>query len=123
VSPTGGLTSGRKCRAVTRSSHQGYEPAWTAFCRHLKKWVPSPPPASRTIPKCIQNKKVHPWWLTSVILATQEAGIRRIVVQSQPRQIVLRGPISKKSFTKKGCWSGSRCRSWVQTPVLQKINK
>jgi hypothetical protein len=27
-------------------------------------------------------------WLTSVILATQEAEIRRIKVQSQPREIV-----------------------------------
>jgi hypothetical protein len=27
-------------------------------------------------------------WLTPVIVATQEAEIRRIVVQSQPRQIV-----------------------------------
>jgi hypothetical protein len=27
-------------------------------------------------------------WLTPVILATQEAVIRRIVVQSQPRQVV-----------------------------------
>jgi hypothetical protein len=31
-----------------------------------------------------------------VILATQETEIRRIVVQSQPRQIVPRDPISKK---------------------------
>jgi hypothetical protein len=29
-------------------------------------------------------------------------------------------PISKKPITKKGCWSGSRCRPQVQTPVLQK---
>jgi hypothetical protein len=29
------------------------------------------------------------WWLTPVILATLEGKIRRIAVQSQPRQIVL----------------------------------
>jgi hypothetical protein len=34
-------------------------------------------------------------WLTSVIPATQEAEIRRIADQSQPRQIVLQDPISK----------------------------
>jgi hypothetical protein len=34
-----------------------------------------------------------------VILATQEAKIRRIVVQSQPRQIVPRDSISKKPIT------------------------
>jgi hypothetical protein len=28
------------------------------------------------------------WWLTPVILVTQEAEIRRIIVQSQPWQIV-----------------------------------
>jgi hypothetical protein len=35
------------------------------------------------------------WWLTSVILATQEAEIRRIMVQSQLEQTVPRDPISK----------------------------
>jgi hypothetical protein len=40
------------------------------------------------------------WWLKPVILATQEVEIRRITVRSQPRQIVLQDPISKKSFTK-----------------------
>jgi hypothetical protein len=29
------------------------------------------------------------WWLTPGVLATQEAELRRIMVQSQPRQIVL----------------------------------
>jgi hypothetical protein len=28
------------------------------------------------------------WWLTPVIVVTQEAEIRRIAVRSQPRQIV-----------------------------------
>jgi hypothetical protein len=28
------------------------------------------------------------WWLTAVILATQEAEIRKIAAQSQPRKIV-----------------------------------
>jgi hypothetical protein len=37
-----------------------------------------------------------------VILATQEAEIRRIVVQSQPGQKVLLHPISKTPITKKG---------------------
>jgi hypothetical protein len=46
----------------------------------------------------------------SVILATLEAEIRAIAVQSQPEQIVPRDPILKKSFTKKGWWSGSRCK-------------
>jgi hypothetical protein len=37
-----------------------------------------------------------------VILATQEAEIRRIAIQSQPRQIVHIDPVSKKPSTKKG---------------------
>jgi hypothetical protein len=31
-------------------------------------------------------------------------------------------PILKKFFTKKGWWSGSRCRPWVQTPVPKQRN-
>jgi hypothetical protein len=45
-----------------------------------------------------------------------EAEMRRIVVRSQPEQIV----ILKKTFTKKGWWSSPRCRPSVQTPVPEK---
>jgi hypothetical protein len=59
------------------------------------------------------NLICRPWWLTSVILAIEEAKIRRIVVRSQPRQIVhktlsQKHPSQKKK--KKGWWSGSRCK-------------
>jgi hypothetical protein len=38
---------------------------------------------------CIKNKiQARQWWLTPVILATQEAEIRRTVVQSHPGQTV-----------------------------------
>jgi hypothetical protein len=46
-------------------------------------------------------------WLTLIILATQEAEIRRISVQRKPGEIVR--PYLKKHFTKKGWQSGSRC--------------
>jgi hypothetical protein len=49
------------------------------------------------------------WWLVLVILATQEAEIRRILVRSQPGQIVHKTLSQKKkkkkqekNFTKKG---------------------
>jgi hypothetical protein len=38
---------------------------------------------------CLKKEKVGCRWLTPVILATQEAEIRRIRVRSQPRQIVM----------------------------------
>jgi hypothetical protein len=48
------------------------------------------------------------WWLTLVILATQQAEIRRIMVRSQPRQIIRETLSQKIPITKKGWWSGSR---------------
>jgi hypothetical protein len=58
----------------------------------------------------------------ALLLWSQEAEIRRIVVWSQPEQIVLWNPISKNPShkNKKGWWSSSRCRPWVQNPVLKK---
>jgi hypothetical protein len=38
--------------------------------------------------KMINLKLFKKWWLTPVILASQEAKIRRIMIQSQPMQIV-----------------------------------
>jgi hypothetical protein len=50
-------------------------------------------------------------WLTSIILATQEAEIRRIFVQSQPRQIVCKTYL-EKPFTKIGMVA------WIKVKVL-----
>jgi hypothetical protein len=41
-------------------------------------------------------------WLTPVILATQEAEIRRMAIRSQPGQILRKTLSGKKLITKKG---------------------
>jgi hypothetical protein len=53
------------------------------------------------VPGSINIFKSLARWLTPVILLIQEAGIRRIVVQSQPRQIVYETLSQKNPFTKK----------------------
>jgi hypothetical protein len=42
-------------------------------------------------------------WITSVILATRETEIRRIAVQSQPKQIVPQDPILKNPAQERAC--------------------
>jgi hypothetical protein len=50
-------------------------------------------------------------WLTPVILATQEAEIRRITIQSQARANSSKDPISKILNTSKGWQNGSSGRA------------
>jgi hypothetical protein len=51
------------------------------------------------------------WWFTSVILATQEAELRRIPVRSQPQQKYFMRPYLKKNpIINNGWYSGSRFR-------------
>jgi hypothetical protein len=60
----------------------------------------------------IKNTAAGCWWLTPVILATQEAEIRRIVVRSQPWANSSQDPISKNPNTKKGLVE------WLKVKVL-----
>jgi hypothetical protein len=53
--------------------------------------------------KCpLKRKEARCQWFTPVILATQEAEIRRITVQRQPGEIVHETLISKKNHHKEG---------------------
>jgi hypothetical protein len=74
---------------------------------------------------CLLKKKkmARRWWLTLVTLATWEAEIRRIVVQNQCGQIVLK-TLSQKYPTQKRAGRVAQVvecmRPWVQTPVPPK---
>jgi hypothetical protein len=56
-------------------------------------------------------------WLTLAILATQEAEIRRIKVQSQPRQIV-HETILKTPITKQGLVEGLKVKALNSNPSM-----
>jgi hypothetical protein len=76
--------------------------------------------ASYFLPWKLPNRTGHRW-LTSVILATREAEIRKIMARSQPGPIVCKAQSQNSSHThtthKKNWWSGWRHRPWVQTSV------
>jgi hypothetical protein len=55
-------------------------------CRHADGH--KMPPDTQKLFQCAKLIVSQGWWLTPEILATQEAEIRRIAVQNQPRQIV-----------------------------------
>jgi hypothetical protein len=52
------------------------------------------------------------WWFTAVILATQEAEIRKITFRSQPWANSSQDPILKKPITKK------ELVEWLKVKVL-----
>jgi hypothetical protein len=60
------------------------------------------------------------WWLTLVILAIQEAGIRKITVQSWSWANSSGDPILKKPITIKG---SSKCETLSSNPVPSKKKK
>jgi hypothetical protein len=62
------------------------------------------------------------WWLTPIILATQEAEIRRIAIQSQSRQVILGDPILKKSITKKGLAEWLKVKALSSNPSTTRVD-
>jgi hypothetical protein len=68
------------------------------------------------------NNGARCWWLTPVILATQEVEIRRITVRSQPGQIVHQ-ILSQKTLYKNRAGGVARGESPEFKPQYHKINK
>jgi hypothetical protein len=72
------------------------------------------------------SRKIISTWdqrLTSVILATQEAEIRGIIVQSQPRKVAHKTLSQKYTTQERAGGVVQGVRPWVQAPVLQKKKK
>jgi hypothetical protein len=56
---------------------------------------------SSTSSMIIKQETAGHWWLTPIILATQEAKFRRTLVRSQPWAKSAQAPIFKKLITKR----------------------
>jgi hypothetical protein len=74
------------------------------------------------IQQCCLQESAWSWVMVAHIcnpryLGSEDSSSKRVPGNSS------RDPISKKPLTKKGWWSGSRCRPWVQTPVPKEKKK
>jgi hypothetical protein len=79
-----------------------------------------------TIIECIRSASCRKacqelgWWLTPVILATQETEIRRITIGSQPGQTVPRDSYLEKPFTKIGLVRWFKVKALSSSPSTTK---
>jgi hypothetical protein len=74
------------------------------------------------LPKKITKNCARHQWLTLVILATRDAEIRRIAVQSQPRKIVLK-TLSQKTLHKNTAGGVAQGEGTEFNPQYQKKKK
>jgi hypothetical protein len=63
------------------------------------------------------NDAVLSWWLMPIILATQEAEIRRIMVRRQPGQIVCK-PLSQNTQHTKGLVEWLKVKALSSNPSI-----